>query len=80
MINAQVKVIKRNEEDKGALDRALKRLKSRLDVEGVLDTVRAKRRFETPKQKRERKIKVAALKRKKQKHFSENKKNYNNEV
>ena len=81
MINAQVKVVKKNEEDKGALDRALKRLKSKLETEGVLDVVRAKRRFENPKQKRERKTRVAALKRKRQKQTSlDNKKNYNNEV
>lgn len=40
------------------LDKALKRLKAKMDTEGILDTVRAKRAFETPKQKRERKLKL----------------------
>ncbi len=67
MINVQVRVTKRNEDDKNALDRALKRLKSKLDNEGVMDTVRAKRQFENPKQKRERKARLAAIKQKKKK-------------
>jgi small subunit ribosomal protein S21 len=49
------------------LDKALKRLKAKIDTEGVLDTVRAKRAFETPKQKTERKKKLAIKKAKMQK-------------
>lgn len=52
MINAQVQV----RQGEGELDRALKRLKAKLDNEGVMDTVRAKRAFETPKLRRERKL------------------------
>lgn len=44
------------------LDKALKRLKAKMDAEGVLDVVRAKRAFETPKEKRERKNRLNAKK------------------
>lgn len=56
MINAEVKMPKNARDEKLALDRALQKLKSKLITEGTLDTVRAKRAFETPKEKRERKI------------------------
>jgi small subunit ribosomal protein S21 len=59
MINAQVK-IPRSKDPKMSLDRALKRLKMKLTIEGVMDQVRSKRAFENPKQKRERKIKQKA--------------------
>ena len=52
VINAQVMVRK----GEGELDKALKRLKAKLDTEGTLDTVRAKRAFETPKLRAERKL------------------------
>ncbi len=39
------------------IDRALKRLKSKLDSEGILDEVRRLRAFETPTQKARRKAK-----------------------
>ncbi len=39
------------------IDRALKRLKSKLDSEGILDEVRRLRAFETPTQKMRRKAK-----------------------
>ncbi|MEO8204587.1 MAG: 30S ribosomal protein S21 [Chthoniobacterales bacterium] len=39
------------------IDRALKRLKSKLDAEGILDEVRRLRAFETPVQKMRRKAK-----------------------
>lgn len=39
------------------IDRALKRLKSKLDADGVLDEVRRLRAFETPAQKARRKAK-----------------------
>jgi ribosomal protein S21 len=48
-------VIPRNGED---IDRTLKRLKNMMDVDSVLETVRAKRYFETPPQKRKRKRKA----------------------
>lgn len=55
----QVK-LKRGEgvDPKIELDKALKRLKAKMDMEGILDVVRAKRAHETPKQKRERKLKL----------------------
>jgi small subunit ribosomal protein S21 len=59
MINAQVR-IPRSKDPKMTLDRALKRLKMKLTIEGVMDQVRSKRTFENPKQKRERKIKQKA--------------------
>ncbi|MEA3186566.1 MAG: small subunit ribosomal protein [Chthoniobacter sp.] len=49
------------------IDRALKRLKNKLDAEGVMDEVRRLRAFETPTQKTRRKAKATA-KRNKMKH------------
>jgi len=45
------------------IDRALKRLKSKLDEEGILDEVRRLRAFETPTQRSRRKAKMAAKRR-----------------
>jgi|688.fasta_scaffold265840_2 ribosomal protein S21 len=56
MINAEVKIFKKGD-PKLSLDRALQRLKNKLTTEGTLETVRAKRAFENPKQKAERKLK-----------------------
>ncbi|MFV0338038.1 MAG: 30S ribosomal protein S21 [Chthoniobacterales bacterium] len=39
------------------IDRALKRLKTKLDAEGIMDEVRRLRAFETPIQKARRKAK-----------------------
>ena len=44
------------------IDRALKRLKSKLESEGVMDEVRRLRAFETPTQKYRRKAKANAKK------------------
>ncbi len=55
MINAEVKLPKNVSDGKLALDKALQKLKNKLIIEGTIDTVRAKRAFETPKVKRERK-------------------------
>jgi small subunit ribosomal protein S21 len=63
MINIEVK-LNPNIDNKIALDRALKRLKTKLLIEGTLDTVRAKSRFENPKKRRERKIRERLNKRK----------------
>jgi small subunit ribosomal protein S21 len=41
------------------VERALRRLKKKVDREGTLKTVRANRRFEKPSEKRRRKEKVA---------------------
>jgi small subunit ribosomal protein S21 len=42
------------------IDRALKRLKNKLDAEGIMEEVRRLRAFETPSQKLRRKAKLAA--------------------
>ena len=42
------------------VDRALKRLKTKLDTEGVLEEVRRLRAFETPTQRTKRKAKANA--------------------
>ena len=42
------------------VDRALKRLKNKLDAEGILEEVRRLRAFETPSQKHRRKAKANA--------------------
>jgi len=42
------------------IDRALKRLKSKLDGEGILEEMRRRRAFETPTQRRQRKARTAA--------------------
>jgi small subunit ribosomal protein S21 len=42
------------------VDRALKRLKNKLDAEGILEEVRRLRAFETPSQKVRRKAKANA--------------------
>lgn len=72
MINVEVRVFKRGKDQKVALDQALQRLKNKLLTEGVIDTVRAKRAFETPKQKRERKLRQR-LKLIKKKNFDKKK-------
>jgi small subunit ribosomal protein S21 len=46
------------------IDRALRSLKQKLDVDSVLEDVRNRRYFETPIQKRKRKAKAADRKRK----------------
>ncbi|MBP7951791.1 MAG: 30S ribosomal protein S21 [Verrucomicrobiales bacterium] len=46
------------------IDRALKRLKSKLEVEGKLDEVRRLRAYETPTEKTRRKARAAAKKNK----------------
>lgn len=42
------------------IDRALKRLKNKLDAEGVMEEVRRLRAFETPTQKTKRKARANA--------------------
>ncbi|MEM7383689.1 MAG: 30S ribosomal protein S21 [Verrucomicrobiota bacterium] len=42
------------------VDRALKRLKNKLEMEGIMDEVRRLRAFETPTQKTRRKARAAA--------------------
>jgi len=49
------------------VDRVLKRLKGKMESEGILDTIRSKRAFENETQKRQRKAKKLAKQRKLQK-------------
>ena len=42
------------------IDRALKRLKTKLDAEGIMDEIRRLRSHETPTEKRRRKARAAA--------------------
>lgn len=49
------------------VDRVLKRLKGKMESEGILDTIRSKRAFENETQKRQRKAKRLAKQRKLQK-------------
>ena len=52
------------------IDRALKRLKNKLDAEGIMEEVRRLRAFETPSQKVRRKAKAAAKRGKMKFRFS----------
>jgi len=51
------------------IDRALKRLKSKLDAEGIMDEVRRLRAFETPVQRTKRKAKINARRAKNKTRF-----------
>ena len=42
------------------IDRALKRLKTKLDTEGVLEEIRRRRSFETPTERKQRKLRTAS--------------------
>jgi small subunit ribosomal protein S21 len=42
-----------------SVDRALKRLKTKLDTEGILEEMRRRRAFETPTERRRRKARTA---------------------
>ncbi len=52
------------------IDRALKRLKTKLDVEGILDEMRRRRAFETPMDERRRKARSASKRNKVKWRFS----------
>jgi ribosomal protein S21 len=54
--NIEIKLSKRDREDENGLSRVLKRLKTGMLMEGIIDQVRAKRAYETPKKKKERKF------------------------
>lgn len=53
------------------IDRALKRLKRKLDAEGILEEVRRLRAFETPTQKSRRKAKANAKRGKQKFRFNQ---------
>jgi small subunit ribosomal protein S21 len=57
MINISVKLNKGDYFGKENIDYALKRFKSKVDAEEIMDTIRKKRAFETPKQIKVRKMK-----------------------
>ena len=42
------------------VDRALKRLKTKLDTEGILEEMRRRRSFETPTERKQRKLRTAS--------------------
>ncbi len=52
------------------VDRALKRLKSKLDSEGILEEMRRRRAFETPTERKARKLRSAAKRNKIRWRFS----------
>jgi small subunit ribosomal protein S21 len=54
------------------IDRALKRLKGKMDSEGIMDEVRRLRAFETPTQKYRRKAKANAKRAKMKQRFNFN--------
>lgn len=52
------------------VDRALKRLKTKLDSEGVLEEMRRRRAFETPTERKQRKLRTASKRNKVRWRFS----------
>jgi len=52
------------------IDRALKRLKTKLDAEGILEEMRRRRSFETPTERAKRKLRTASKRNKVRWRFS----------
>ena len=52
------------------VDRALKRLKTKLDSEGILEEMRRRRAFETPTERKQRKLRTASKRNKVRWKFS----------
>lgn len=52
------------------VDRALKRLKTKLDTEGILEEMRRRRAFETPTLRFQRKLRTASKRNKVRWHYS----------
>jgi small subunit ribosomal protein S21 len=52
------------------VDRALKRLKTKLDSEGILEEMRRRRAFETPTERKQRKLRSASKRNKIRWRFS----------
>lgn len=52
------------------VDRALKRLKTKLDTEGILEEMRRRRAFETPTERKQRKLRSASKRNKIRWRFS----------
>jgi ribosomal protein S21 len=57
MVNVTVKLKKGDYSGRENIDYVLKRFKAKVDSEEIMETVRSKRAFETPKQKKIRKTK-----------------------
>jgi len=55
------------------VDRALKRLKTKLDAEGILEEIRRRRAFETPSDRFKRKLRTASKRNKIRWRFSTDK-------
>jgi len=55
MINVTIKLHKGDQFGRENIDHALRRLKNKVDQEEIMDVVKRKRSFETPKQKKVRK-------------------------
>lgn len=53
-----------------SIDRALKRLKNKLESEGIIEEMRRRRSFETPTQRSKRKARAAAKRGRQRFHFS----------
>ncbi len=52
------------------VDRALKRLKTKLDSEGILEEMRRRRSFETPTERKQRKLRTSSKRNKVRWKFS----------
>jgi small subunit ribosomal protein S21 len=55
------------------VDRALKRLKTKLDAEGILEEIRRRRSFETPTDREKRKLRTSSKRNKLRWRFSHDK-------
>lgn len=55
------------------VDRALKRLKTKLDAEGILEEIRRRRAFETPTERAKRKLRTSSKRNKLRWRFSQDK-------
>lgn len=55
------------------VDRALKRLKTKLDAEGILEEIRRRRSFETPTDREKRKLRTASKRNKLRWRYSNDK-------
>ena len=73
MTNITIKLNKGDYFGRENIDNALRRLKTKMDQEEIIESVRKKKTFETPKQIKIRKLKRLHKKFKEQKFFSRKK-------
>jgi ribosomal protein S21 len=73
MVNITVKLHKNDQYGRENIDNALRRFKNKLDQEEIMEVVKRKRSFETPKQIKIRKLKRLHKKLKEIKNFSSKK-------